>query len=211
MKNLLIPLAAVFLFISGTYSHAASSIDLSVSGMITPSACTPSLSNGGVYDLGKIAAKDLNADQPTPLPAQTLQLGIACEASTLVALKSSDNRAGSHFDSENTLKFGLGLVNGNEKLGSMALYMQNVAADGVEMRPLGSVGSTAEWSPTPVMSTTFLTSFTSNWNTPFLAPTPIQRLTADVQITPRIAPANTLTLTREVPIDGSATLEINYL
>ena len=211
MKNPLLVLSAFWLAAGGVPAHAASIVDLNINGMITPSACAPSLSNGGVYDLGKIPAKSLNPDEPTLLPAHSLQLELTCQALTLVALKPRDNRAGSHFESDNPLKFGLGLVNGNEKLGSMALNIQAIVADGTEMRPIGSVGSSAEWSPTPILSTTFLTSFTSNWGTPYLAPTSIQHLIAQVLITPRIAPANTLTLTREVPIDGSATLELNYL
>lgn len=211
MKNPLLVLSAFWLAAGGVPAHAVSTVDLNVKGTITPSACEPSLSNGGAYDLGKIAAKDLNADQPTPLTSHALQLGLTCEAPTLVALQPSDNRSGSHFDSDTQHKFGLGMANSNEKLGSMTLTMQDIVADGAEMRALGSVGSTAEWSPTSVMSTTFRTSFTHNWSTPFLAPTPIQRLVANVLIAPRIAPANTLTLTREVPIDGSVTLELNYL
>lgn len=211
MKKILIPLAVYSLWAVGSPSQAASSVDLSVTGSITPSACTPSLSNGGVYDLGKIAAKDLNVDQPTQLTAHNLQLTITCDASTLVALKSSDNRAGSSFDSS-PLRFGLGLVNDNEKLGSMSLNLDSIVADGAAMYPIGSVGSgSTEWAPASIMSTTFLTSFTLSKNTPNLAPSPIQQLIADVLIEPRIAPANTLTLNTEVPIDGSATLELNYL
>lgn len=210
MKTILTSLTTLSLLTAIPFAHAASSVDLHVTGKITPSACEPSLSNGGVHDLGKIAAKDLNVDQPTPLPVQNLQLTITCEGSTLVALKPSDNRSGSHFDSESPLKFGLGLVNGNEKVGSMILNLLSITADGVEMYPIGSAPG-ASWSPTSILSPTFLTSFTVTRGTPDLAPDPIQRLSANIQITPRIAPANTLTLTEEVPIDGSATLEINYL
>ena len=207
MKKLLTLLA---LLASVPCAQAASSVDLSVSGKITPSACEPSLSNGGVYDLGKIAAKELNADQPTALPVHNLQLTLTCEGLTLVALKPSDNRAGSHFDSDTLPKFGLGLVNGTEKVGSMALNLHSITGDGVQMYPIGSA-PVASWSPTSILSSTFLTSFTFTRGIPDLAPDPIQRLSAQVQITPSIAPANTLTLTKEVPIDGSATLEINYL
>lgn len=210
MKKILIPLAAVSLLAGGPYAHAASTVDLNVSGKITPSACEPNLSEGGVYDLGKIAAKDLYVDQPTPLPAQNLQLKLTCQALTLVALKPRDNRPGSHFDSDNSLKFGLGLVNGNEKVGSLFLNLTSIEADGAQLYGIGSVG-TSGWGPTNILSPTFLTSFTHNRSTPDIAPAPIQRLTANVLITPRIAPANTLTLTREVPIDGSVTLDINYL
>ncbi|WLH91391.1 DUF1120 domain-containing protein [Pseudomonas sp. FP453] len=205
-----ISLTAFSLLLGGSYANAASSVNLNVTGTITPSACNPHLSNGGVYDLGKIQAKDLNIDQPTELRAQSLRLELACEALTLVALKPRDNRPNTHFDSGNNIKFGLGLINGNEKVGSMLLRLPSIMADGTEMFAIGSVGQTS-WSPTDILSPTFLTSFTPDRGIPNMAPAPIQRLSADVLITPRIAPANTLTLTEEVPIDGSATLEINYL
>lgn len=210
MKRILISLAVFSLWTGVSPAQAASSVDLSVTGMITPSACNPGLSNGGVYDLGKIPAKDLNTDQPTQLTAHNLQLTLTCEALTLVALKPRDNRLGSSFESDNTIKFGLGLVNGDEKVGSMLLRLQSIVADGTEMHPIGSVGTTS-WAPTDILSPTFLTSFTLNKNTSPPAPTPIQQLTANVLIEPLIAPANTLTLNAEVPIDGSATLEVNYL
>lgn len=210
MKTLLIPLAAFSLLAGGLYAQAASTVDLNVNGKITPSACEPGLSNGGVYDLGKVAAKDLNVDQPTPLAAHNLQLTLTCQALTLVAIKPRDNRQGSHFDSGNPLKFGLGLVNGNEKVGSMTLGLKSIVADGAPMYGITSVGRNT-WAPSDLLSPTFLTSFTHNRSIPDPAPSPVQRLTADVMIEPRIAPANTLTLTSEVPIDGAATLEITYL
>ncbi|MCR4539240.1 DUF1120 domain-containing protein [Pseudomonas sp. 18.1.10] len=210
MKCFLIALSALSLLVGGPSARANSSVNLSATGKITPSACEPRLSNGGEYDLGKIPAKDLNLDQPTALPVQTLQLELTCEALTLVALKPRDNRSGSSSDSQYTFRFGLGRVNGNEKVGSMVLDLQSILADGNPMYAIGSEGPTG-WAPTDIISPTFITSFTSSRSIPNLAPMPIQRLTADLRIAPRIAPANTLTLTKEVPIDGSVTLEINYL
>lgn len=57
-------ITALMLTSAGT-AMAASSVDLSVRGLITPSACEPTLSSGGVYDIGKISAKDLNVDDLT--------------------------------------------------------------------------------------------------------------------------------------------------
>ena len=54
MKNALISLA----LLSGT-AHAASTVELTVKGLITPMACTPLLSGGGLVDFGKISRNDL--------------------------------------------------------------------------------------------------------------------------------------------------------
>lgn len=210
MKCFVIPLTALAFVAGGTTARAASSVDLGLTGKITPSACEPSLSNGGTYELGKIPAKELNLDKPTPLPEQNLQLTITCQALTLAAFKPSDNRPGSNPEGDLSPSFGLGLVNSNEKIGSMWLRLGSIMADGVQMYGITSVG-TSSWSHSNILSPAFLTSFARDRTTHPLAPAPIQRLTADLLMTARIAPANTLTLTHEVPIDGSVTLEINYL
>ncbi|MFE4459165.1 DUF1120 domain-containing protein [Nocardia tengchongensis] len=51
----------------------ASSVDLTVTGIITPSACTPTLTNGGIVDYGKTSAR-------------YSQLTVTCDAATLMAL-----------------------------------------------------------------------------------------------------------------------------
>lgn len=204
MKPLLISLA-VFTWVNT--AQAASGIDLNVTGLVTPSACEPSLSNGGLYDLGKIAASELKLDTPTALPPHSLQLAINCEASTLLALEPRDNRLGSSYAGDQSFKFGLGLINGVTRLGSMTLSVNSVVADGVQMHPIGSSGP-ASWAPVRLLSPHFLTAFTP---TQVLVPAPIKLLTASLSIEPSIAPANTLPLAEEIPIDGSMTLTMKYL
>ena len=50
---------------------AASSTDLTVKGLITPSACTPALSNAGAVDFGKLSAKDLNQMKSLGCPSSS--------------------------------------------------------------------------------------------------------------------------------------------
>jgi type 1 fimbria pilin len=66
MRNTRSLLIGVLLASAGN-AIAASSVDLTVKGSITPSACTPLLSSGGVADFGKISVKDLRPDNPTYL------------------------------------------------------------------------------------------------------------------------------------------------
>ncbi|MBK1710847.1 DUF1120 domain-containing protein, partial [Marichromatium gracile] len=47
---------------------ASSQAELSVSGVITPKACTPGLAEGGTIDHGKVTVRDLNQDRDTLLP-----------------------------------------------------------------------------------------------------------------------------------------------
>ncbi|OIN48572.1 hypothetical protein BLL37_24805 [Pseudomonas azotoformans] len=206
MNTILIRLAACVWLANMLQAQAASTVELNVSGRITPSACAPSLSDGGVYDLGKIAAKDLNTDRPTPLPATSLHLAITCEAMTLLALEPRDNRLGSSYnDSPNV--FGLGLASNNAKLGYLILNVNSVVADGIDMRTLGSTESSS-WSPTTILSPHFLTAFAPPTS---VVPSAVQQLTAQLLLTPSLAPAESLPLSEEVPFEGSATLTIKYL
>ncbi|MDQ0650576.1 DUF1120 domain-containing protein [Pseudomonas cedrina] len=198
----------VMALLSGAGSAvAASSVDLTVKGLITPSACEPTLSSGGVYDIGKISAKDLNADKSTALPEHTLQLTVTCDAATLMAIEPQDNRAGSSFESD-PATFGLGLINSSEKLGSFAMNLSSMLADGQEVRPIVSTDAGLTWSQSVYLTNAGITSVA---NTTTIAPIPVQSLTSNLTLSPIIAPATSLTLTNEVAIDGSVTLTVKYL
>lgn len=208
MKDFLAALAGALLITQGALTFAASSIELSVRGSITPSACAPSLSEGGQVDFGKIAVKDLAVVGSTKLPPVTLTLSVECEADTLFALIGKDNRRGTaqawvpdHF-------YGLGLINGDEKLGSYEIGVFNPVADTL-VYPLYSADQGQTW---------LINSFGSymghnHWSAFGDSTTPkaLSHVTVDLRISAMIAPTNGLTLTEEVPLDGSATLDVIYL
>ena len=96
IKKYFAALSATALIGVAPYALAASSTDLTVTGIITPSACTPTLSGGGIVDHGKFSAKDLNQTSKLT-PSQTLKLSVNCERQlTVFALTRIDNRAGLH-------------------------------------------------------------------------------------------------------------------
>jgi hypothetical protein len=200
-------LAAALLLAGSTSAFAASSVDLTVKGLITPSACTPAMSSGGLVDYGKISAKDLNIDQVTPLSEQTVQLTVTCDAATLMALDANDNRAGSNYGND-MMEFGLGLINGTEKLGAMTLRLLSPVADGVAARAIGSEDGGVTWSNEQYLMPDNLISVA---DTSVDAPIPVQVLISDLVVSPTIAPANQLTLTNEAAIDGSVTVTVRYL
>ena len=196
------------LLITGTSTaFAASSVDLTVRGLITPSACEPTLSGGGNVEIGKISAKDLKVDALTRLADQALQLTVICDAATLMAIEPKDNRAGSASEVDDAA-FGLGLVNGNEKLGFFAMAVESAVADGADVGPIASRDGGLTWTRLMFLINNGITSVA---NSTTVAPVPVQSLVADLTITPYIAPASSLTLTEEVPIDGSTTLTVKYL
>ncbi|MGU3309465.1 DUF1120 domain-containing protein [Pseudomonas sp. M5A4_2d] len=196
------------LLLGSANALAASSVDLTVKGLITPSACTPALSNGGSVDYGKISAQDLNVDRTTDLAAQTLQFTVTCDAATLVALEAKDNREGSDLNND-YLEFGLGLINDTEKLGYMSLKLLSPVADGAPAITVVSYDDGVTWSNGGITLTS------SYIHAPGAAgvnaPIPVQLWTADLYIAPTIAKTSELTLTNEVAIDGSVTLTVRYL
>ncbi|ROM57721.1 hypothetical protein BK648_02835 [Pseudomonas poae] len=206
--NLLPKALTAALLISGiSPAFAASSVDLTVKGLITPSACTPSLSNGGAVDYGKISAKDLNVAQSTFLEQQTLQLTVTCDAATLMALEGKDNREGTDYGND-FMEYGLGLINGTEKLGAMTLRLLSPMADGVAARTIASSDGGNTWFSDRYFMRDNMVSVA---DTATIAPMPVQVFTADLIVSPEIAPASSLTLTNEAAIDGSVTLTVRYL
>ncbi|MCR4539238.1 DUF1120 domain-containing protein [Pseudomonas sp. 18.1.10] len=202
-------LASAFILAGAGHAIAASSIDLNIKGSITPSACTPSMSSGGTVDYGKLSAKDLNADRLTRLPAEYLQLRVDCDSAILFALQGHDNRAGSVPDGHED-NFGLGLINGDEKLGSFAVNLTSAVADDVPSRFIMSYDGGETWEPWPggALWDGGTTAVADNSS---FTPLPTKVLTGEMEIKTLIAPTNSLTLTEEVPIDGSVAVTVKYL
>ncbi|AZE93162.1 Beta-fimbriae probable major subunit [Pseudomonas orientalis] len=187
-------------------AFAASSVDLTVKGLITPSACTPGMP--GDVDFGKIAAKDLDPDKYTWLERRTVTLNVNCDAATLFAVKPVDNRAGTEIFAN---AFGLGLINQTEKLGAFQLSFSNPVAE----TPSTLLRQRADGTWTDILDDegvvpNDLVALGSRADTGW-APHPLKDVSMDITLYTAIAPANKLTLTGEVAIDGSATLEVVYL
>lgn len=203
-------IAAALFFAGVSNVNAASSVDLSVTGSITPAACTPLLSNNGVVDYGKISVKDLGPNA-TPMPPVTLQVSVNCDAATFFAINIKDNR-------ENTVGginpsrsyFGLGLGENDHKIGWYMLKMNNALADGAVLPMVESVNghtwfpasSNTVWQPGWMRSVT-------GPGSPDYAPVSMQTFVADLQVSSTIYKPKELS--EEMPIDGSATLDIVYL
>lgn len=187
-------------------AFAASTTDLSVSGIITPASCTPNLSNGGVVDHGKLTAKDLHLDAPTSLQTGEMSLQVNCEGATFFTLTTVDNRAGS--SAINPAHHGLGIINDDQKLGSVAFGVFDPVADNVPVQAIQSRDGGATWRPSSYLGHAALTSFAAT-NAP-ATPIALQDLSARLRAFTIIVPATDLTLLDEVPIDGQATLQLKY-
>lgn len=203
-------LTAGLLLTGASSVFAASSTDLTVKGSITPGACTPSLADSGTVNYGTIPAKDLNETSRTKLVDKSIQLTVKCDEAVQFAISAADNRPGTA-EEDSPLSFGLGLINGNQKLGSYYLSFRNPTTDH-SVDVIHSSNEGASWHSffdIDYMERNDWIAFddpTVGGRTPAF----LQNLTVDIRLLTQIAPANTLTLTSEVQLDGSATLQIVY-
>lgn len=214
MKQLLSLITAAVVLANVGHVMAASSVDVSVKGSITPAACTPSLTNGGVVDHGKRSIKDLKPNTSTPLPVATLQVNVNCSASTLFALKATDNREGTAANPGFVTPsyFGLGVAN-DVKIGWYTLKMNNSLADGLPKGVIESIDGRT-WMSAPDGSQIWQ----PNWMRAFdegsagaSTPLPVINLDADIVVEAHIIAGSLLPVNQEIPIDGSATLDVVYL
>ena len=211
MKHALIALA----LLSGT-AHAASTAELTVKGLITPMACTPLLSSGGLVDFGKISRNDLNLTNGTRLPHKYLTLTVNCNAAGRFALRMRDNRDGTaHVNSE--IFYGLGRDSAGNKIGVYSVSFdpkQTVVDDlavayGTESTTGGLAWRTSNLNPIDVGSRSLL-GFTDVAGS-MAGPSAIRTLTSTLKLEATINARQNLDLSVETPMDGSATLEVVYL
>lgn len=214
MKKRLI--SCIALALSAGAAQAASTVDLTVKGLITPMACTPVLSGGGLVDFGKISRNDLNLTNGTRLPLKSLTLTVNCNAAGRYALRMRDNRDGTaHVNSE--IFYGLGLDSSGNKIGVYSVSFdpkQTVVDDlavvyGTESTTGGLAWRTSNLNPIDIGSRSLL-GFTDVLGSN-AGPSAIQTLTSTLTLEATINARQNLDLSVETPMDGSATLEVVYL
>jgi len=206
MKILLSTVATSLMLLTCASTYAASTVDLTVKGLIVPSACTPNLTSGGVIDHGKISAKDLRPDNATHIGTHVMTMAVTCDAPIQFALHSIDNRAGS---SISTSDYGLGLINGTQKLGWFQLTLRNAVADGTPMQTIASGDGGNTWYSEKLWDAGLYMSVATMDDA--TQPASVKELVTELVVDTSIARTDGLDLSNEVTLDGSATLEVKYL
>jgi len=204
MKKYFAALTTTALISAAPFALAASSTDLTVTGLITPVACTPTFSGGGVIDIGKISAGDLNTDKNTLVGTHPIQLVVSCDASAKFALNPIDNKDGTSTGDW----FGLGLTPADEPLGFFFPKVLQVKDATNSLDAIKSDDGGSTWVKADNAQAGYLLSFAATGGT---APIDAEVVTFDFEVDTYIARADSLTLTDEVTIDGSATFEVKYL
>lgn len=187
---------------------AASFVDLTVTGRLTPDACHVMLSDEGTVDHGKIPSHSLNANKFTVLPSQLLQLNVQCSRPMLFALVGLDNRAESSLAPGFFYGLGRNIHVPAERLGSVALSYRNPIGDAQPMQVLASSDNGETWSPEPNAYPKSYVGFAPPGDR---QPDFIGQLSTQLRIDTSINFAEYLTLNQEVPLDGSIVLDLRYL
>ncbi|MCW8275287.1 DUF1120 domain-containing protein [Pseudomonas sp. PCH199] len=209
-------LVATALIAQAPCTFAASTVDLTVKGRITPLACTPSLSNNGLVDYGKISRQDLSADKRTQLRDQTLDFSLQCDGAARFALLMRDDRDGSAIVNSE-IYYGLNRDGSGNKIGLYSLNFDPAATvvdDWSQVYRTDSTTGGLAWSSSnsrsiPIGARSYL-GFTDVAGSS-AGPIAIQSLTSRVTVETVIAPTSELDLSADVQLDGAATLDVVYL
>ncbi|NUU03641.1 DUF1120 domain-containing protein [Herbaspirillum robiniae] len=213
LLNMLILVAAAS---AATVSHAAPSVELKVTGVIRPVACTPTLGAGGVVDYGNISAATLRNGEGTALPARQVNLTVSCNATAKIALTVIDNRASSRvagltdgIQAGADYNFGLGTVSGKKVGGYVMSFDNGATADGRGVSAIVSGDRGNSWNSAAgyIQHEGNYYAFSDNGAQPAAQ----KVLSTRITVQPVLNKAEELPLATDVPLDGSATIEVKYL
>ncbi|WP_338572508.1 DUF1120 domain-containing protein [Pseudomonas canadensis] len=208
MKKLLCTSVAGLLIGNALPAFAASTTELTVTGLITPTACTPSLSSGGLVEYAKVSAKDLDPIRSTKLADARLEMEILCEGPTAMAFKLIDNQLGT---STSKYGLGLGLTSAQEKIGQVIIKFENPLADNVAVHVSESEDGGQTWATNKTQGFYTLSLHAPSNTADMTQPISSTRFTTGLKINALIARADSLTLTGEEAFRANGTIEVNYL
>lgn len=219
-----IPLYLAMAFTANS-AFAANSVDLAVTGTITPASCSISMSSNA-FDLGELDAGELTEPNRNQLPMTASNtMTIQCDAPTQVAFKSHDNRRSSIPTTlaSDVFYYGLGFDAQNAPIGCYGLVVltPSIRVDGAAGNIKWSTNDGVSWginsingrdSLSPYSEINEIYSFdqvaAGNTGQP---PAPATTMSMDIAVEAYIEAIHTLDTSQPITIDGSSTLELIYL
>lgn len=227
MKKVLLA-TALSLCVTSAFAANPTAV-LKVKGTLTNAACTPTLSNGGTVDYGRINLGNLSATAVNQLGQKNIDLTINCTAATKVSWNMVDDRkdsnaklevengmfGGDSQTSESQL-YGVGKTAGATpvSIGSYSLFVKtdSVVADGATVDPIYQQGSAGEWTKSINGSTQgdnyrdFTVATVGS-----LAPLAFETATFPLVTSLAIQDTTTLAITDDTQLDGQVTISLRYL
>ncbi|MFO2461924.1 DUF1120 domain-containing protein [Pseudomonas sp. 15FMM2] len=198
------------------HADTSGSGNLRVIGTITPASCTVSISTG-VIDYGQISASTILPNAFNPLHEKTLPLTVNCgTTATQMALSVTDTQAGStvpgilgtgYTESQN---FGLGAQNGRHT-GGYSVRLSNLTSGGASLHPLKRSSSGAAWT---YSSNGRVDKFPyqHSWSrTTSPVPALVNTVSGTIYVRAVINKGSALDLSKDVPLNGLATLVVTRI
>lgn len=201
-------------------AQAGTSATMTITGIVTPSACSVALSGGGILDFGPVHVDALPSSGTYTMAPKTIDTVVDCQdAEQGVALSFVDNRintVATHTDEGTTATtaFGLGTAEGI-KIGSYGIKISKVTAESAEGALLSSTGkdTTDTWSA--FSSDTFINNGTSPQYITYTdiggtAPVRKKNFTFTLQVTPSVS-SDMKAITGTAEFDGNTTINVDYM
>ena len=199
-------------------AHASTSAELIVRGVIKPAACNLSMTGGGIINYGDIPSGQLLPTAFNPLVERTTPLTVSCGTTPAkFGLKFIDLQAASKVPGIlNVLgagyteahNYGLGSVD-TRKTGGFAVTLRDLRSSGTTLFPIMRV-STGAWQTSDGKVAQSPSQY--SWRSGATAvPAPVAQLTGTIAVRAVINRAQDLDLSRDVTLDGRATLELSYI
>ena len=220
-------LLAIILAACASSAIAAPTAVLKVKGVLTNSACSPTLSNSGVVDYGTVHLSDLSDSAANQLGQKTIDLTITCDAATKVSWNlvddRVDSRAGLTVDNGNATSgavsatnqtYGVGMTAGNVAIGNYSLFVNvgSVVADTSTVDTIAMDGNNNTWTKstdgvTEGLNNRDITVATSG----SLEPLAFTSATFPLVTSLAIQDTKTLAITDDTNLDGQVTISLRYL
>ncbi len=222
MKKHLLVVAAATALVPLTSSAQAQSAALLVKGTVSPSACTPTLTNGGVLNWGAIPADTLSYNAPTHLLPKTIDFSIACSAATSIAIRTVDNSAATRVPgialtreggvAPNEAIYGLGAVAG-KNIGAYTVRDYGAATTGTASLATLVQNGGGAWRLHPgnaLMASTSRYTWAAEGSA---SPNPgaHKNLSIPLEITPTLNKRSELPIGNAFTLNGSVSIELDYL
>jgi type 1 fimbria pilin len=196
-------------------AQATTSAQLVVRGTITPAACNLSMAGSGVIDYGKIRSGELSQTAFNPREERTTSLSVDCGTTPAkFGITFTDLQAGSKVTGilgagfTETQNYGLGAV-GTRRTGGYSITLKNLRSSAVPLYPIMRSGGSA-WQSSDGKVAQSPVQYSWRNDGP-ITPASLTQLTGTIAVKAVINKAQELDLSRDVSIDGRATLVLSYI
>ncbi|NWE19181.1 DUF1120 domain-containing protein [Pseudomonas sp. P7548] len=215
MKKIVGSAIGIACLVAAVSAQATTSAQLVVRGTITPASCNLSLVGSGIIDYRVIRSGELSQTAFNPREERSTSLAVSCGATpAMFGLTFTDLQAGSKVTGilgagfTEQQNFGLGAV-GTRRTGGYSITLKDLKSSNLVLNPIVRTG-TGGWQNSDGKVAQAPSQYSWRSGTA-VTPASISLLTGTIAVKAVINKAQDLDLSRDVSIDGRATLVLSYL